>query len=403
MLLSRLVRCQLIAFAVITVLALAWIAMKYLQVPTMLGVGRHTVELVLPSGGGLYAKSNVTYRGIHVGVVDNLRVDGDSVVATMFLDGAVDIPETDIVAEVHSRSAIGEQYIELLPQTDSGPYLEDGDTIIGGRLPTPTAELIDTLDVALTDVPREDLRTLIDESGAAFRNSGTDLQRILDGNNAFLDDGVRNLGPTRSLIDGVGPLLATQTATADSIHAWSGYLSSITRSVAEKDGSVRSLIDHGGPAGEEGAALFADIGSTLPRALGNLNSVADVLRIYNMSVEQVLVIYPAIAAAIQSVVAGSEPGMANLDFNLGVNAPPPCTTGFLPPGERRSPADSEPIPLQTPAYCAVPQNDPSVVRGARNLPCIEAPGRRAPTVEQCRDAGGYAPLGENTPLETGEN
>ncbi|MFC8383594.1 MCE family protein [Nocardia sp. NPDC057272] len=402
MLLSRLVRYQLIAFAVITVVAVAWIGMKYLRVPAMLGIGRHTVELVLPSGGGLYEKSNVTYRGIQVGVVDNLRVDDGSVVVTMFLDGAVDIPKHDIVAEVHSRSAIGEQYIELLPQTDPGPYLQDGDTIVGGRLPTPTAELIDTLDLALADVPRDDLRALIDESGTAFRNRGNDLQQIIDGTGAFIDEGLANIGPTRALIDGAGPLLDTQVASSESIRAWSGYLGSITRTVADRDGSLRSLIDNGGPAGEAGAALFTEIAPTLPRALANLHSIADVLRIYNLSVEQILVIYPAVAAAIQSVAAGSEPSMGNLDFNLNLNVPPPCTTGFLPPDQRRSPVDSAPIPLQTPAFCAVPQDDPTVARGARNLPCTENPGRRAPTVEQCKDPAGYVPLGENTPLETGE-
>ncbi|MFD5179313.1 MCE family protein [Nocardia sp. NPDC058379] len=402
MLLSRLVRYQLIAFATITVLAVAWIGMKYLRVPAMLGIGRNTVELILPAGGGLYAKSNVTYRGVQVGVVDNLRVDDDTVVVTMFLDAAIDIPKTDIIAEVHSRSAIGEQYIELLPQTASGPYLNDGDTIVGGRLPTPTSALIDTLDSALDDVPRGDLRVLIDESGTAFRNRGNDLQQILDGTGAFIDEGLQNIGPTRSLIDGVGPLLATQVASAESLRAWTGYLDSITRTVADRDAALRSLIDNGGPAGESGAALFADIRSTLPRALGNLGSLADVLRIYNMSVEQVLVIYPAVAVAIQSITAGSEPSMGNLDFNLNVNVPPPCTTGFLPPSQRRSAQDSDPTPLQTAAFCAVPQNDPTVVRGARNLPCIENPGRRAPTVEQCKDPSGYVPLGENTPLETGE-
>ncbi|MFZ2176278.1 MAG: virulence factor Mce, partial [Rhodococcus sp. (in: high G+C Gram-positive bacteria)] len=46
-------------------------------------------------------------------------------------------------------------------------------------------------------------------------------------------------------------------------------------------------------------------------------------------------------------------------------------------------------------YCKAAQDDPSVVRGARNLPCMEFPGRRAPTVEQCRT--GYQPLGNNPP------
>jgi phospholipid/cholesterol/gamma-HCH transport system substrate-binding protein len=401
MLLSKFVRYQLIAFALITVVSVGWIVSQYLRVPSMIGFGRSAVELVLPSGGGLYAKSNVTYRGTHVGVVNNLRVKGDSVVVTMYLDDSIDIPKTDLVAEVHSRSAIGEQYIELLPQTDASPYLRDGDTIVSKLVPTSTSELVSTLDTALQDVSRSDLETLIDESGVAFRNSGNDIQQILDGLNNFLDEGQKNLEPTLSLIDNAGALLDTQIESAGNIHAWTGYLESITASVATNDAGLRGLIDNGTPAADEATDLFRRIAPTLPTTLANLNSVADVLRIYNMSLEQIAVIYPRMAAAIQSVVRGSEPGMGNLDFNLGVNAPPPCITGYVPPELRRSPADFAPIDTPTRGYCAVPQDDPGVVRGARNFPCMELPGKRAPDVDDCRDAGGYVPLGNNPPFITG--
>ncbi|NMN93827.1 MCE family protein [Antrihabitans stalactiti] len=403
MLLSKFVRYQLIAFSIITVVSVGWIVGQYLRVPAMVGLGRSTVELVLPSGAGLYEKSNVTYRGVHVGVVDHLRIKGDSVVVTMYLDDSVDIPKTDLAAEVHSRSAIGEQYIELLPQSDSGPYLRDGDTIVSTSIPTSTSELVSTLDTALQDVSRPDLQTLIDESGIAFRNSGNDIQKILDGLNNFLDEGQKNLAPTLSLIDNAGPLLDTQVASAGSIHAWSGYLQSITTSVAANDAGLRGLIDHGTPAAIETTDLFRRIAPTLPTTLANVNSVADVLRIYNLSLEQILVIYPRMAAAIQSVVRGSEPNMGNLDFNLGVNAPPPCTTGYIPPDQRRSGADYLPVGIDAPGYCAVPQDDPSVARGARNFPCMEVPGRRAPDVDACRDPSGYVPLGTNPPLGAGEN
>ncbi len=36
-------------------------------------------------------------------------------------------------------------------------------------------------------------------------------------------------------------------------------------------------------------------------------------------------------------------------------------------------------------YCKTAQNDPATVRGARNYPCQEFPGKRAPTVALCRD------------------
>ncbi|MBJ8343886.1 MCE family protein [Antrihabitans sp. YC2-6] len=403
MLLSKFVRYQLIAFAVITLVSVGWIVSQYLRVPSMLGVGRNTVELILPSGGGLYPKSNVTYRGIHVGVVDGMRIDGDAVVVTMYLEDDIDIPKTNLRAEVHSRSAIGEQYIELLPQTDDGPYLDDGDTIVSNAVPTSTAQLVATLDTALQDVPRADLQTLIDESGEAFRNSGNDIQQILDGLDDFLDESQKNLEPTLQLIDNAGPLLDTQIESAGAIRAWTGYLGSITTSVAVNDDHVRGLLVNGAAAGAEGTDLFNRIAPTLPTTLTNLNSIADVLRIYHMSLEQILVVYPAMAAAIQSVVAGSEPGMGNLDFNLGVNAPPPCITGYLPPDQRRSAADAAPIETQAPGYCAIAQDDPSVVRGARNFPCMENPGRRAPDVDACRDQDGYVPLGTNPPIGSGVN
>ena len=36
---------------------------------------------------------------------------------------------SDVVAVVANRSAIGEQYVDLQPQNDTGPYLRDGSTI----------------------------------------------------------------------------------------------------------------------------------------------------------------------------------------------------------------------------------------------------------------------------------
>lgn len=401
MLLSKMVRYQLITFAVVTVISVAVIAVQYMKLHAMAGIGRTTVDLVLPTGAGLYKKANVSYRGVDIGVVDGLHLDRGTVVATLTLDSSTTVP-ADLDVEVHSRSAIGEQYVELLPRSDSAPYLADGDVIPADRasVPTSTDALVHTLSTGLTDIPSEDLRTVVDESGTAFRNIGGDLQRTIDSLSAFIGTAQENLEPTRALIDGVGPLLDTQTRTADSIRGWSGYLSAITTSVAEHDSPVRGLLDRGGPAAAELHRLNTAIAPTLPRALANLDSVADVAAVYHLSIEQLLVVYPRMAAAVQSVVLGAPEGMGNLDFNLDANAPPPCLTGFVPPEQRRSADDSALTTSAEPLYCAVPQNDPSVARGARNYPCAEFPDRRAASVDACRSEEGYVPLGENSPFAT---
>jgi phospholipid/cholesterol/gamma-HCH transport system substrate-binding protein len=45
-------------------------------------------------------------------------------------------------------------------------------------------------------------------------------------------------------------------------------------------------------------------------------------------------------------------------------------------------------------YCRVPQDSQLDVRGARNLPCLTRPGKRAPTVKMCESDEAYIPLND---------
>ena len=47
----------------------------YMQLPTLLGIGRMTVTVELPTSGGLYRFANVTYRGVQVGKVTAVDTD----------------------------------------------------------------------------------------------------------------------------------------------------------------------------------------------------------------------------------------------------------------------------------------------------------------------------------------
>jgi ABC-type transporter Mla subunit MlaD len=84
--LTRFVRIQLILFTITSVIGIVAMVLVYIQAPTLLGIGRITVTLQLPAAGGLYRFSNVTYRGIEVGKVTDVRViDGKRVQATLSL------------------------------------------------------------------------------------------------------------------------------------------------------------------------------------------------------------------------------------------------------------------------------------------------------------------------------
>ena len=47
-------------------------------------------------------------------------------------------------------------------------------------------------------------------------------------------------------------------------------------------------------------------------------------------------------------------------------------------------------------YCKIPKDTPAnVVRGSRNFPCVDVPGKRAATPLECRSTEPYTPLGTN--------
>jgi phospholipid/cholesterol/gamma-HCH transport system substrate-binding protein len=85
-----------------------------------------------------------------------------------------------------------------------------------------------------------------------------------------------------------------------------------------------------------------------------------------------------------------------LDFNLNLNLPQPCTTGFLPIQQQRVPTfEDYPDRPAGDVYCRIPQDSPiTAVRGARNYPCLTVPGKRAPTVKMCESNEQYVPLNE---------
>ncbi len=109
----------------------------YMRLPAMVGIGQYRVTVELPETGGLYPRGNVTYRGTQVGTVKSVNLTDTGVAAVLSLDSGIKIP-ADVEAEVHSQSAVGEQYVTLLPRSGEGPVLKDGDVIPQDRTRVPT-------------------------------------------------------------------------------------------------------------------------------------------------------------------------------------------------------------------------------------------------------------------------
>lgn len=392
---------QLAIFFLVAAVALGIMVFGYMRVPAMMGIGEYKVTLELPETGGLYERSNVTYRGSQVGIVDSVDLTDTGVQAVMSLNSGVEIP-ADLIASVRSQSAVGEQFVELVPQSGGGPDLRDGDVISRdrARVPPDVNSVLELTNSGLAAIPQENLKTVIDESYLAVGGLGPELRRLVNGSTSLAIDARANLDSLTTVIDEVQPVLDSQTDTSDSIQSWAANLANITGQLQREDEAVSGVLSNGPGAAEEVRALFDQLQPTLPIVLANLVSVGEVLVTYQPNLEQLLVLLPQGTAVTQAVGVAKNGTKQDymgdyLTLNLNLNIPPPCNTGFLPPQQQRPPTfEDYPDRPAGDVYCRVPQDGAYNVRGARNIPCVTVPGKRAPTAKMCESSENYVPLND---------
>ncbi|MCK8647101.1 MCE family protein [Mycobacterium colombiense] len=397
--LNRRIRIQLFFFVIVALGACAVLGIGYLDAPaTWFGVGRYTVTLELPEAAGLYKTGNVLYRGTEVGRIQDVRLTNVGVSAVLSLRSDIPIP-ADLNAAVHSVTAVGEQYVELTPRSDSA-LLREGDVISRDRssVPPDVNALLESTNRGLQAIPHDNLATVVDESYRAFGGLGPELSRIVDGSTRLAIDSRRNLEPLVNLINGSAPVLDTQVDTADDIQAWAAHVANITSQLQTHDAALAGVLQKASSAADEGRALFERVRPTLPLLLANLVTVGQIAITYQPALEQLLVLLPPFVSGAQAGITADKDIKSQyrgvfLNLGLNVNLPPPCVTGFLPAQQKRTPSleDSPDRPIGD-LYCRVPQDSPFNARGARNFPCLSVPGKRAPTVKMCDSNEQYVPL-----------
>jgi phospholipid/cholesterol/gamma-HCH transport system substrate-binding protein len=399
--LTKRIKIQLAVFLAIALTSLTVMAFGIMHVMSeFFGVGRYTVTLQLPQAGGLYPSGNVTYRGVEVGRVVTVRLTDTGAEATLSLKTGIDIPAKDLNAEVHSVSAVGEQYVALVPGSANGPALKDGDVIPEDRthIPPDINSLLAAANRGVNAIPKGNLKTVVDESYVAVGGLGPELSRLVKGVDNVSADARRDMDEVVALIDGAKPVL--DSFPADSVQGWAAHLATVTKQLQTNDSALAGLIQKAPSAVDEARALLDRLTPTLPIVLANLVSVGQVLVTYRADLEALLVELPIGTADAQGILVPNKDTKqdyvgANLSFNLNINLPPVCSTGFLPAQQIRSASlqDAPDIPRGD-LYCRAPQDSVLNVRGAKNYPCETKPGKRAPTAAMCESDEQYVPLND---------
>lgn len=388
--LSRHIKRQLLAFALVSAVALSILGVRYLGIPESMGVGRYEVTVSMPEASGLYAGAPVTYQGVQIGTVSATTLTPRGATASLSLKNGHSVPSS-ARAEIRTGSVIGEPYIGLVPPDGDGKparAFRDGDMIPGSRvkLPISTATMLTEVRALMDSIPKDALRSTLEEAAAAFGGSSSTLASIIDSGNLLTEAAAKNQQPTLDLIDNAETVLATQDAQNAEIREWATGLDTFSAALARADGDVRTVLKNGGPTADSVTALLKSLTTVLPALAVDTSNLGKVLNVYQPALKHLLIVLPGLLEAngsAQNYYSDQDYGESGLSFKLTVNDPPICEVGFPEAGKMRAPENLTPMPLPANSYCKVAHSDPRVVRGARNMPCPQDPYRRGARAVDC--------------------
>ena len=375
---ARKIKLQLALFVALTLIGVSFVGARYAQLDKLVIDQTYTVTGHFPASGGIFTGAEVTYRGVGVGRVGELTLTDDGVDVALEIENGNDEIPADLEAVVANKSAVGEQYVDLQPRSDSEPYLSGGDEIALERtsVPLSTTTLLIDLDEFVNSVDRPNLRTTVTELGKAFGGAGEDLSTIIDTGNAFIEAADRNFALTSRLIRESRRVLDTQIDSAPHIRSFARDLALFSDTLAASDDDLRAVIDNGSGAASAVRVLIDDNADELASLIGNLTTTNEIVSARVDGLRSVFVIYPYVVEGGYTVVA-KDPYTGLYDAHFGLvftSAPHVCNDGYQGTN-KRPPADLSETPINEDAHCEEPQAV-SNARGAQHAPSYN----RAPVV-----------------------
>jgi phospholipid/cholesterol/gamma-HCH transport system substrate-binding protein len=363
---------KLLVFVFITLVGVSYVGARYARLDRLVYDSAYQVHAQFAQSGGIFTGAEVSYRGVGVGQVSDMRLTRDGVDVVLSIDKGYDKIPADTLALVANKSAVGEQYVDLEPRTDRGPYLRDESVIstANTEVPKSTTEVLTSVDEFVNSVPQDDLRTVVSELGAGFKGSGEDLGRLIDSSNEFIESANQNFDVTTALIRDSNTVLRTQSEKGSAIRSFAQNLALFSGVVADNDASLRALIDNGSATANELRTFLEQNQVDLGGLINNLVTTGEVVVKHLDGIRQILVLYPYEVASGYTVAAKTG-DVYNARFGLILTEEPKvCEKGY-DPKEWRSPTDGSNKAMDEDAHCSEPPTTTNA-RGAQNAPRVGA-------------------------------
>nr|WP_241727163.1 MlaD family protein [Dietzia sp. SLG310A2-38A2] len=351
-------------FALVSVVAIGY-GIRYVREDADVASG-YVVVANTEDARGLGPGVRVTYRGVDVGEVQKAVLDGDGrgVQLRLRIIEGVRIPVA-AHARVVTSTALGDNRLDVRPDSDSGPYLADGDelSVPENEQPPALEDLIADIEVSLRAIDPASLESFGDSMATALEGNGPRLGAMLE-DTARLTAVLAARAPTlRGMVDD-GLLTVRALAARDApISGSVAVARDVTGQLARQEDTLVYLLDRSPDAMLRAQRLLDTNRESAAGLLANSLVVTPVFRDRGPAWEAGLT---QGERGLRGLAGTVRDGRA--DFQLVATQGPVCVY----PYEARDVADESPPTPNLRLYC--PPGENLEQRGSRAAPRPDAEG-----------------------------
>jgi phospholipid/cholesterol/gamma-HCH transport system substrate-binding protein len=310
------VLAQLAVFGVISVLIVGYTLFNLIGVH--LTNKPFTVHLALKTGGGIFDGAEVAYRGVQVGRVTAMKLGTNGVGVTLAIDHGTKIP-TNSIAHIYDLSAVGEQYVDLVPtHTASDTYLHAGSSIGENQTTTPlqVATVLYDLEQFVDSINPADVRTIGTEGAAAFSGIGPDLRSLISDTTDIADQLTASKSQAFDLLKNAETLLAGAAAHSAQFDTFATSLQELGDTLATSTPTLDKFFSQAQGTTELINSLITANGSAIGVLLANAASLSQIQVAHLPGLRALLIAVPEFASlAPLAIHDGALVGAGDIDLN----------------------------------------------------------------------------------------
>ncbi|MCK4177911.1 MCE family protein [Aciditerrimonas ferrireducens] len=284
----------------------------------------YTVEARFSNAAGLGPGAAVTVAGVQVGTVRSVRLDGNSVLATMSVNRSVTLP-AQTAAAIEVETVLGVLDVALQPLSGWDHPLRNGALITDTSVPVEFQNVENTGGRLLEQSDVHALNQLLTAVADIAKGKEAQVAQIISGLDRFTGVIDARSSEVSQLIDAAQRLSATVAQHDQQLSGVVASLTQVVQGLADRSGQLASLIQDTDQLASQTASLIGQNRPQLQQLLDRLQSVLGVVAAHQDDLaEAVSYLDSAITGFASIGYSGSTPlPWANIYFDVlgstGVN------------------------------------------------------------------------------------